>query len=105
MGDGAETDVCAGATVWRGVTPASCLPPPPLGGGGRPWPRACWPHPVPSRTRSGPSAAPESTGGATPWEARPPRPPPTPGVGESGRTPRTHIHRGVEQRQLVGLIT
>jgi hypothetical protein len=59
-------------------------------------------HPVPSRTGSCQASAPESTARGTAWEARPlraqpARPPPQLGV-------NSH-HRGVEQWQLVGLIT
>ena len=55
----------------------------------RPWPRARRIHPVPSRTRSCPVAAPESTAGATLWEARPSRALPTPGF--RGRRSRRRI--------------
>ena len=67
------------------------------------WPRAPWNHPAPSRTWSCPMAAPESTARGTAWEARPLRTLPR------GQAIQTHSrilnHRGVEQWQLVGLIT
>ena len=43
--------------------------------------------------------------GATPREARPLRAPPTPGAEPGQRLAHQHPCRGVEQRQLVGLIT
>ncbi len=51
-------------------------------------------HPEPSRTGSCPTLAPESTARGTAWEARPLRAHPT-----------SSQWRGVEQRQLAGLIT
>ena len=66
------------------------------------WPRAPWLHPVPSRTWSCPMAAPESTARGTVWEARPLRTLPRGQATDALSYPQ---HRGVEQWQLVGLIT
>ena len=66
------------------------------------WPRAPWLHPAPSRTWSCPMAAPESTARGTVWEARPLRTLPRGQATDALSYPH---HRGVEQWQLVGLIT